>query len=346
MAARVLVTGSGGLVGTALLKRAAEGGFDAVPYDIRTGHDICDPSGLAAALDGCDGIIHLAAISRVAWGEADPALTDHVNVTGTAVLLYTALTRKHRPWVVFASSREVYGDPERLPVTEDMRAAPVNRYGRSKATGEELVQAAAGDGLHTAIVRLSNVYGGENDHPDRAIPSLLNRALSGLDLHISGRGTFFDFTHVEDCVDGILTAARLLHGGNGPLPPVHLASGIAVSLGELADLILGLTGSPSRLIVGDARPFDVKGFVGDPARAAAVLGWRTATPLAEGIDRYAGILRARARPIDPVQMPDLAYAPHSLSGGRAEALSALSDLKESERSRAVLDMLRERGRLA
>ena len=170
---RILVTGSSGLIGRALLGVLAEDGIDTVPYDLAAGQDICDPAQVTRALVGCDGVIHLAAISRVAWGETDPDLCRHINVTGTEVLLQAVLAQPRAPWMVFASSREVYGDPDALPVAETAPMLPVNHYGRSKADGERLVLAARANGLRSAIVRLSSVYGSVHDHPDRAVPSLL-----------------------------------------------------------------------------------------------------------------------------------------------------------------------------
>ena len=115
---RILVTGSSGLIGRKLVAVLLAEGLQVVRYDLSTGQDICDPVQMTQALAGCDGVIHLAAVSRVAWGETDPSLCRHVNVTGTAVLLQALLAQPKAPWIVFASSREVYGDPAALPVAE------------------------------------------------------------------------------------------------------------------------------------------------------------------------------------------------------------------------------------
>jgi nucleoside-diphosphate-sugar epimerase len=301
---RILVTGSSGLIGRALVGVLAEDGIDVVPYDLATGQDICDPSQVTQVLAGCDGVIHLAAISRVAWGESDPTLCRHVNVTGTDVLLQAILAQTSAPWLVFASSREVYGDPDALPVVESAPMQPVNHYGRSKAEGEQLVLAAQALGLRSAIVRLSSVYGTVHDHPDRAVPALLWRAMQGQDLRLSGVDAFFDFVHVDDTVRGLRLAALQLASGATTVPTVHLATGVATSLGALARAAIETSGSSSELALLPARSFDVAGFCGDPARAAAVLGWTAAIDLKTGLQDLHKAFRMRGAGPDPVPMPN------------------------------------------
>ena len=302
---RVLVTGSSGLIGRELVESMRSAGVDVEEYDVSQGRDICDLDRLSRALHGCDGIVHLAAISRVAWGEADPALCHRVNVEGTRTLIGAALAQDKSPWVVFASSREVYGDPEIVPVSEDAAISPVNHYGRSKAEGERLFERAREQGLRCAVVRLSNVYGTVNDHPDRAVPSLLWRAMAGETLRLSGVEAYFDFVHVTDSARGLMSAARRLAEGDNDLPAIHLATGIRTTLGALAAKVIDVANSGSQIDSLPARRFDVKGFCGNPARARAVLGWNAEIALDEGLRRFHEILLLRGRPMDDVLMPVL-----------------------------------------
>lgn len=304
---RLFITGSYGLVGCALSGACLRDGHEVVPFDIvrpdaHGVENICDRALLTERMAGCDGIIHLAAISRVAWGEDRPDLCTRTNVEGTRNVIEAALMQPHRPWLIFASSREVYGNPASDLVVESDPLAPVNVYGRSKTEGEHILDEARARGLATAIVRLSNVYGGRRDHPDRAVPALLTRALAGEDLVITGGDNYFDFVHVDDCVTGLMAAADLLAAGERALPPIQLTTGIATSLRDLAALAISTSGSSSRIIQTPARPFDVTGFCGDPARARELLGWRAEIDLPTGMSRLSDDLR-RNGPLDPVDMP-------------------------------------------
>jgi len=305
---RMLITGSDGLVGSAVGAACLRAGHEVVPFDVvRPGagrtEDIRNRTLLAERMAGCDGVIHLAAISRVLWGEQRPELCLSTNIEGTQSVAEAALAQRQQPWLIFASSREVYGNPASRLVVETDPIAPVNTYGRSKAEGERIMDQARADGLATAIVRLSNVYGGPRDHPDRAVPALMSSAMAGEDLVLTGGGTYFDFVHVEDCVAGLQATAGLLAAREQKLPPVQFTSGIATSLRQLAQLAIAISGSTSHIVEAPARPFDVAGFCGDPARARQLLGWEARIDLPSGLARLMDDLR-RTGPLDPVDMPD------------------------------------------
>ncbi len=303
---RLLVTGSHGLVGALLVAVCRQLGHDVVPFDLvrpdtRESEDIRDTELLTRSAKDADGIIHLAAISRVAWGETEPALCQQTNVLGTASALAAAMNSGCR-WFLFASSREVYGNPVRPLVREDDPIAPVNIYGRSKAEGETLVMEARSQGLRTAIVRLSNVYGGRRDHPDRAVPSLVARSLAGQSLNVTGGDNYFDFVHVNDCVDGLIRAMNLLAAEERGLPTVHLATGVATTLRDLAGLAQDVCGTKSPIVELPNRAFDVSGFCGSPDLAWDVLGWKAQTDLRTGVGMVAADFRQNG-PLDQISIP-------------------------------------------
>jgi nucleoside-diphosphate-sugar epimerase len=282
-----------GLVGAKLATKAYDEGWSISVLDLRDPGQRCDVRNahcVARAVSGCVGIVHLAAVSRVIWGEQDPALCWATNVSGTRNILDAAIASPLRPWVVFASSREVYGEQQRLPAREDATLAPVNVYGRSKVEGEQLVVDARAAGLRTAVVRLSNVYGGSDDHADRVVPAFVRAAVEGGPLRVDGVANTFDFTHVDDVAGGLIALMRALERGES-LPPLHLVTGQPTSLGGLAALVLELTGSRSVITEAPSRTFDVARFYGDPSRAWDVLGWRAAIPLREGVTRLVAALR-------------------------------------------------------
>jgi nucleoside-diphosphate-sugar epimerase len=291
--APILVTGHLGLVGRALMRALRAAGHPVRGLDLRAageaGGDVRDRAAVERALRHCAGVVHLAAVSRVIDGERDPALCRAVNVEGTRTLVEAALACPEPPWIVYASSREVYGQAASLPVTEDAPLSPVNAYGRSKRDAEALVAAA---GLPAAIVRFSNVYGCVRDHADRVVPAFARNAALGLPLRVDGTGNTFDFTHVSDTVAGVMAVVGRLQSG-AALPPVHFVTGRATTLGELARLAVELAGSASPVREAPPRDFDVHAFRGDPSRAARVLGWSARVGLREGLARLVRDFRAR-----------------------------------------------------
>jgi nucleoside-diphosphate-sugar epimerase len=263
--------------------------FDVVEFDCsvepgRPGHgDIRNVNALQKAAEGCGGIVHLAAVSRVAWGEKDPELCFQTNVAGTAKVLSVAEKSLSKPWVLFSSSREVYGEPERLPVVEDDVLSPVNVYGRSKADAEQLLMNARGRGARIAIVRLANVYGSCRDHEDRAAPAFARRALEGLPLNVYGSENAFDFTHISDVTQGLMSLVDHLARGTEELSVIHFATGRPTTLAELARLAVRCANSRSPVIEHASHDYNVTQFVGNPHRAFQLLGWRATVEVENGM---------------------------------------------------------------
>lgn len=297
MGERILITGSEGLVGKGLFHQLVENGYDVAHFDLRAmaghGHgDVRSRDDLWQAMRGCIGVVHLAAVSRVIWGERDPNTCWSTNVGGTELVLDVAKNLPAKPWVLFASSREVYGEPKALPVAEDAPLVPVNVYGRSKVAGESMVLGAREHGLRTAVVRLSNVYGSTNDHVDRVIPAFVRGALRGETLRVDGSEHTFDFTHIDDTIRGLTSLMAILVCNEKPLPPpIHLLTGKPTTLGELATLAIELAGTGARMKEAPPRNYDVGRFWGDPRRAREILGWEARVPLRDGIARLMNMMK-------------------------------------------------------
>jgi UDP-glucose 4-epimerase len=300
---KVLVTGSAGVVGRALSAALRARGFAVAGLDLKLPADdpgcadIADGARVTPVMDGCCGVVHLAAVSRVAWAERDPEGCWRTNVEGTRSVLAAARRSSAQPWLLFASSREVYGEPTRLPVVEDDALRPVNAYGRSKAEGERLVLEARQAGMVTAVVRFANVYGSTDDHPDRVVPAFARAAVEGSDLRVDGSGSTFDFTHLDDTLAGVLAAVDALEQGERRLPTIHFCTGRATTLGELARIANRAGGERSQILEMPRRTYDVTRFVGDPRRARAVLGWEAGIDIVDGVRRLAqDLARLQALP--------------------------------------------------
>ena len=287
---RILITGSSGLIGTALGKALRSLGHATAGLDIRGRSidrgDIRDRSDVRRAMHACTGIVHLAAISRVVWGERNPSECWATNVDGLSLVIREAERSSLRPWVIFASSREVYGRAESLPVAEDAPLHPVNVYGRSKAEGESIVAEAATRRMRTAVVRLSNVYGSTADHEDRVVPAFARAAATGGEIRIEGGMNSFDVTHLDDTVSGFLAMFEaIVHRWTARLSPIHLVTGHATTLQGLASLAKNFGRGEVSLVEAPPRAFDVSHFCGSPLRASTVLGWTAKVRLHDGLAR-------------------------------------------------------------
>jgi UDP-glucose 4-epimerase len=211
---KVGVTGATGFIGGALLPRLAHAGFELVPVDDGSGpiqvvhaewpvqaRDLASDDALRL-LTACDVVVHLGAVSGVMACAKDPVNTARVNVEGTRRLVTTCAERGVP--VAFASSLAVVGAPERLPVTEETPARPTHEYARQKAAGEDIVASLGRSGrASTAVVRMSNVYGGYVSG-GRAIAKgnvlqVFARQASQGRLTVNAPGTQRrDFIHIED----------------------------------------------------------------------------------------------------------------------------------------------------
>jgi len=300
----ILVTGSSGLIGSSIVQSFRSLGISISPIDLKAENklefvDIRDAARIRQLIQKCDGIIHLAAISRVAEAERDPAICHTTNIIGLRNVIDAALSASNPPWLIFASSREVYGQPETLPVDEGHPCQPISVYGQSKAEGERLVEVARKSGLNAISVRLANVYGSETDHPERVIPSFIRAATIGRPLQIHGSKRVFDFTHVDDVTSGILAIVRLMQARECLPPQLQLVSGIPVTLGELANSIIKLSGSRSSVLTAEYKDFEVSNFVGDGTRAKALLGWSPTVSLEVGLSQLIQEFRENLTFIQP-----------------------------------------------
>ncbi|RJV00885.1 MAG: SDR family NAD-dependent epimerase/dehydratase, partial [Candidatus Poseidoniales archaeon] len=183
----VLITGGAGLIGTASKTYFEQRGWTVSTLDLKQ----CDLDGrpidhigdivefklFQDILTDIDGILHLAAVSRVIDAELNKEECTRVNVNGTKRLLEAASTANCR-WFIFGSSREVYGEPPSLPVSEEHGVAPINHYGHAKVIGENMVKKHCEiNGMVHSNLRFSNVYGHSGDHQTRLVNAFIIQAL-------------------------------------------------------------------------------------------------------------------------------------------------------------------------
>jgi len=284
---KVLITGNLGAIGSVLVPYLESKRIEVVGFDQRypLTHPfygaLSDVGALAKALAGCDGVIHLAAVSRVADAERQPELAWKSNVDGTRNLI-NALKGVEKKWVIFASSREVYGEMGDAPVDEAVPTKPKSLYGSSKKKAEELLQAWGGPSW---IFRFGNVYGSQNDLPQRLIPSLARGAAKREPLQLCGPQRRFDFVYVEDVCRAIHLGMVQLYSLKGP-EVINIATGTAYSLEQVAWACKGVLRSSSLISTQTAQLHEMDNFVADVTKAQRVLGWAPQVDLKQGIRIY------------------------------------------------------------
>ena len=277
---RVLVTGGAGFIGAHLVRALLDAGDTVVVLDnLRRGDraklpapvqfvqgDIRDPAMVRDAMRACSRVYHLAAQSNVLGAVSDIAYSFTTNTVGT----YNVLVAAHEAGVervVFSSSREVYGEVDRVPVAEDRLLNPKNAYGASKVAGEVYCRAFQNTyGLDVSVVRLANVYGpGDRD---RVVPIWLDHARRGEALELYGGEQVIDFVPVSLVVQALQAVASRSLGGD----PINIGSGAPTTLRTLAARVQALPGSGVPLQVLPPRSIEVTRFVADITRMRAVLG--------------------------------------------------------------------------
>jgi len=223
---------------------------------------------IGEALHGAELVYHLAAQANVMGAVRDSQYAFATNVAGTFNVLQAARQAGVRR-VIFASSREVYGEVAAMPVREDRPLAAKNSYGASKVAAEAHCRAFATPfGLETAVLRFANVYGPRDI--DRVIPIWTRQALRGAPIELFGGKQVVDFVPVS------LAAAALLRAADTPIVglPINVGSGVGTPLRALADRILRSSRSRSALRVLPAREAEVTRFVADTSRLRRLLGLR------------------------------------------------------------------------
>ena len=281
------MTGSEGLIGKELSGKLREKQIKVVGYDIKNGQNILDQKSLEKIICDVNGVIHLAAISRVVAGYNDPYAAVMTNVIGTSNILDLIRRKNPRCWMIFGSSREVYGESQAIKKESDPQK-PVNVYGASKSAGEYL-SLCYGDNynLRTFVVRFSNVYGGLNDHPDRVIPRFFNQALANSDITVYGGNQIFDFVHLSDVVEGLSKLIqKIINNEKLESRIFHFLTGKSSNLVDLAKKIIEITNSKSVINFLARRDFDVDTFVGDPSLTMKVLEWQPRISVDEGLQDY------------------------------------------------------------
>ena len=305
---RILVTGAAGFLGSHLCERLIAEDHEVIGMDnVVTGrtdniepilyeekftfheHDVTEYIHIGGDLDW---VVHLASLaSPEAYGD-HPIKTLKVGALGTHKTLGVAKAKDAS--YIFASTSEIYGDPEVNPQPEDYRGnvdayGPRSSYDEGKRYGESLVRAYRDKhDIDVRVTRIFNTYGPRMSLTDgRVIPTFVRQALNGNDLTVYGDGSQTrSFCYADDLIDGF--RAQMV---SDVQRPVNLGNPDERTIQELAELVIEITDSTSSITYEPLPPDDPKVRCPDITTARTELGWEPDIDLQEGLERSLGYFR-------------------------------------------------------
>ncbi|MCZ2145990.1 MAG: GDP-mannose 4,6-dehydratase [Anaerolineales bacterium] len=309
----VLVTGAGGFIGSRLTEalcargarvrafvrynsRADIGLLKLLPAEVLRSvevimGDLQDEDALEKAASGTALVFHLGALISIPYSCQHPVEVVRANILGTLAVLQAC--RKAGCRLIHTSTSEVYGSALRVPIDEQHPLQGQSPYSASKIGADKLVESYyRAFGVPAVTIRPFNTYG-PGQSARAVIPTIITQALQAEEIHLGNLDALRDFTYLDDTVAAFIKAAET-PGIDGET--FNLGSGHEVSIRELSEEIVALTGSRARVVVDEERlrpeKSEVVRLLADNSKARRVLGWAPQVELREGLTRTIAWVRA------------------------------------------------------
>ncbi|WP_211262139.1 SDR family NAD(P)-dependent oxidoreductase [Nitriliruptor alkaliphilus] len=311
----MLVTGADGFIGSHLVERlvaegahvralcvynsqGSNGWLDTVApevlsqVDVRLG-DVRDAGQVRDLVEGCDLVLHLAALIAIPYSYVAPRSFVDTNIVGTLNVLEAARATGVR--VINTSTSEVYGTPDEVPIRESHPLKGQSPYSASKIGADKMCESYARSfGTRVATLRPFNTFG-PRQSLRAVIPTVLAQLLAGAErIHLGSLSPRRDFTFVADTVDGFIRASTT---ALEPGEVVQLGTGRDVSIAELVEVCQKVVGTSAEVTTDEERirpaGSEVEVLLSDPTYAAERLGWTPSTSLEDGLRATAEWLSAR-----------------------------------------------------
>ncbi len=303
---KILVTGGAGFIGSHIVDRLMEEGFEVTVMDnLDTGRleniahhknksnfhfakgDIRNFALVKETLRDIDSVFHEAALASVTRSVKDPILTNDINVGGTLNLLKASSDLGVKRFI-FASSAAIYGEAKSPLKKEDMATNPTSPYGVSKLAAENYVRVFyKAYGLETVCLRFFNVYGPRQNVDIQgtyggAISIFINRILERLPPTIYGDGEQTrDFVYIQDVVEANMLA---LNTKNAAGEVFNIATGKKISVNQVAETLKDIMNRKDlKTVYTDPRPTDIRHGYADISKAKKILGYNPKFPVKEGL---------------------------------------------------------------
>jgi NAD dependent epimerase/dehydratase len=296
---KVLVTGADGFIGSHLTETLVRKGYDvrafvyynsfnswgwldycskdiAGQFDVFSG-DIRDPHGVKKAMEGCDAVLHLAALIGIPYSYHSPDTYVDTNVKGTLNILQAARELDLQK-VVHTSTSEVYGTAIFVPITEEHPLQGQSPYSASKIGADQMAFSFYSSfETPVAIIRPFNTYG-PRQSTRAVIPTIITQIAAGKkQIQLGATSPTRDFTFVEDTVEGFIKA---LHSDDIIGKVTNLGSGFEISIGQTASTIASLMGVNVEFTTDSQRirpeKSEVERLFASYTRAEKRMGWSPA----------------------------------------------------------------------
>ena len=294
---KYIVTGGAGFIGSNIVKKLVARGDNVVVIDnLNTGKeenlssvkdkiiflkdDILNVDLLEQHTNEIDGIFHQAALASVQDSFSKPEEYNNVNVNGTENIL--KLAKKNDFKVVYASSSSVYGNPEKIPISESDSKNPINPYAETKLKKEKLAEKYSQIGVKVIGLRYFNVFGkGQSKEYAGVLKLFLERIRDGLPPKINGDGTQFrDFVYVED----VANANIMSMDSNVDHDFFNVGTNTSITILDLAKTIIKFSDLEIKPLFGPELKGDVKRTVADIDLIKDKVGWKPTVFLEKWIE--------------------------------------------------------------
>ncbi len=303
---KILVTGADGFIGSHLAEALVDigcdvrafvyynsfnnwGWLDSLPVDktrmldVFVG-DIRDPYGVAKAMEGCDVVLHLAALIAIPFSYYSPDSYVDTNIKGTLNVLQAA-RRFDIERVVVTSTSEVYGTAKYAPIDEGHPFQGQSPYSATKIGADRLAESFFRSfGTPVIIARPFNTYG-PRQSARAVIPTVITQLLSGAtSVYLGSLTPTRDFNFVADTVGGFIALA----GCDAAIgEEVNIATGVEHTIGDVANFLVSEINPEAKIVTDEQRmrpdASEVMRLIGDNKKIATLTDWRT------GYDLYAGL---------------------------------------------------------
>jgi len=302
---KILVTGADGFIGSHLTEALVRQGYDvrafvqynsfnswgwldrcapdvAGKFDVFAG-DVRDPHGVKTAMQGCDAVLHLAALIAIPYSYHSPDTYVDTNIKGTLNIVQAARELGVGK-VIHTSTSEVYGTARFVPITEEHPLQGQSPYSASKIGADQIALSFyCAFGTPVTVIRPFNTYG-PRQSARAVIPTVITQIANGQrKIKLGAIHPTRDFNYVADTVSGFIAALKSEQGAG---EVINLGSNYEISIGDTVKLIAGVMGADIEIVTDEQRlrpeKSEVERLWASNEKAAKLLGWQPSYGGVEG----------------------------------------------------------------